>query len=81
MREAEVKAGLEEAVEWEEWRRGGLHLQETSAAPSMFRSWVERLKGELGEAAPNMKMWATTPAEKSLASNVEKLLREMGRFK
>lgn len=79
MREAEVKAGLEEAMAWDERRRGG--LQEASAAPSMFRSWVERLKGELGEAAPNMKMWATTPAEKSLASNVEKLLREMGRFK
>lgn len=52
---------------------GGHEIQE-SAAPGMFRSWVDRLVKELEEAIPNMEMWSTGPKEKLMVAQAQKLL-------
>lgn len=60
--------------EWGESSTGKLlaRLQEGSAAPSMFRGWVENVSKVLKEAIPNMEMWSTTSKEKTAVAAVKK---------
>jgi len=61
---------LIEAVE----KRGLMPETDGSAAPSMYRSWLEKVHETLSEAYPNLSMWETSPLEKKTTQEIRKVL-------